>query len=63
MTPKLMRRYAVHSELGVGLVASSFALGRFCTTSFWPILAWMNLVSLFGGEVMVMMIVVLLKHH
>lgn len=40
MTPKLMRRYAVHSELGVGLVASSFALGRFCTTSFWPILGW-----------------------
>lgn len=39
MTPKLMRRYAVHSELGVGLVASSFALGRFCTTSFWPILS------------------------
>lgn len=36
MTPKLMRRYDVHSDIGVGLVASSFALGRFCTTSLWP---------------------------
>lgn len=39
MTPKLMSRYAVHSDVGVGLVASSFALGRFCTTSLWPILS------------------------
>mmetsp|Transcript_45375 Transcript_45375/g.105983 ORF Transcript_45375/g.105983 Transcript_45375/m.105983 type:complete len:452 (-) Transcript_45375:84-1439(-) len=39
LTPKLMKRYSVHSEIGVGLVASSFALGRFCTTSLWPILS------------------------
>lgn len=39
MTPKLMSRFAVHSDVGVGLVASSFALGRFCTTSLWPILS------------------------
>jgi len=38
MTPKLMSRFAVHSDVGVGLVASSFALGRFCTTSLWPML-------------------------
>ncbi|CAK9100854.1 unnamed protein product [Durusdinium trenchii] len=35
MTPILMRRYSVHSELGVGLVASSFALGRFCRSERW----------------------------
>ena len=42
MTPKLMSRYAVHSDVGVGLVASSFALGRFCTTSLWPMLGFKN---------------------
>ena len=38
ITPKLMKRYAMKSEIGVGLVASSFALGRFLTTSCWPCL-------------------------
>ena len=36
ITPMLMKRYSMKSEIGVGLVASSFALGRFCTTSCWP---------------------------
>ena len=36
ITPILMERYSMKSEIGVGLVASSFALGRFCTTSCWP---------------------------
>mmetsp|Transcript_28819 Transcript_28819/g.67864 ORF Transcript_28819/g.67864 Transcript_28819/m.67864 type:complete len:464 (+) Transcript_28819:108-1499(+) len=39
ITPILMERYSMKSEIGVGLVASSFALGRFCTTSCWPILS------------------------
>ena len=29
----------MHSDIGVGLVASSFALGRFLTTSLWPTLS------------------------
>lgn len=28
-----MKRYEVQSDLGVGLVASSFALGRFCRST------------------------------
>ena len=35
-TPKLMKRYEVQSDLGVGLVASSFALGRFCRSEETP---------------------------
>lgn len=41
ITPGLMKRFTLASgageSVGVGLVASSFALGRFCTTSLWPI--------------------------
>ena len=45
ITPKLMIRYSMKSEIGVGLVASSFALGRFLTTSCWPILGRMVTVA------------------
>ncbi|CAE8633753.1 unnamed protein product [Polarella glacialis] len=37
ITPGLMGHFGLSSDAGIGLVASSFALGRFCTTSLWPL--------------------------
>mmetsp|Transcript_14877 Transcript_14877/g.42693 ORF Transcript_14877/g.42693 Transcript_14877/m.42693 type:complete len:494 (+) Transcript_14877:64-1545(+) len=37
VTPALMHHFALDSDASLGLMSSSFALGRFCTTSIWPI--------------------------
>uniref|UniRef100_A0A7S4SK82 Major facilitator superfamily (MFS) profile domain-containing protein n=1 Tax=Alexandrium monilatum TaxID=311494 RepID=A0A7S4SK82_9DINO len=37
LTPALMQHFALGSDASLGFMSSSFALGRLCTTSIWPI--------------------------
>uniref|UniRef100_A0A7S4SJ83 Major facilitator superfamily (MFS) profile domain-containing protein n=1 Tax=Alexandrium monilatum TaxID=311494 RepID=A0A7S4SJ83_9DINO len=37
LTPALMQHFALGSDASLGFMSSSFALGRLCTTSIWPV--------------------------
>lgn len=39
ITPSLLKLFELGSVANLGLMTSAFALGRFCTTSFWPVVS------------------------
>jgi len=39
ITPSLLKLFELDSVANLGLISSFFALGRFCTTSFWPVVS------------------------